>query len=300
MRFLLQGKKLSTSTIKANQSLPLAASAKSPILYSQKCSPRCGCVLRFEASLDTKGHIQAATYHAKRILVSSNITDDPNSPRTLKPILTLSKDPKPLMTECTCSSLHRLAKQVVAQLPHQRDVRNQLEFTGVRSSLALSHSILSRFDLPTDTTRCYDLVEEVLTSMMKQCPPTTERRCQFSSFTSLLRYQHEIIMEQADEEEFVERFGRALRRVRKPRMYGKDANPSFTIPSRISSASSSSALSMFDLMQQGSSDTFNYEDDAIPLQSSVPSFSFRSKEYLTDWEMHIDELYQQERKEESG
>jgi hypothetical protein len=306
MRFLLHGKKLSTSRIKANQPLPPGLSRKSPILYGQKCSPRCGCVLRFEASLDTEGHIQAATYHAKQIIVCTSMTDDPNRSRTVKPTLTLSKEPRPLLTECTCSSLHHLAKQVVAQLPHQRNVRNQLEFTGFRSSLAFSHAILSRFDLPTETTRCYDLVEEVLTSMIKQCPLPTERRSQFSCFTSLLRHQHEVIMGQADKEELVEQFGRALRRVRKPRMYGKDTNPSFTIPPTISSSSSSSptssasALSLMDLIQQGAIDNYNFDDDSIPLECSASSFSSRSKELLTDWEMHIDELYQQEREEESG
>jgi hypothetical protein len=44
------------------------------------------------------------------------------------------------------------------------------------------------------------------------------------------------MLEQAEEEEFVERFGRALRRVRKPRnVYGKDAIMDLPSPIHVSS-----------------------------------------------------------------
>ena len=348
MRFLLQGRKLPVTGIRANVPLPVTSRPEAVKAFGQQCSSQCGCILRFEASLDNKGQVVAATYHAKQLICMSvptkNNQQQPQSnirtPHSLRPVLTMSRDPKPLFTECTCPSMHRLAKQVVAHLPVQRNLRNQVEFSGVRSSLAFSHAVLERFRLPTHKTRCLDLVEDALNAMIKQCLPipsyaqttsasgatanstttttTTTTTGRFPDFTSWLNHQHELVLEQAEEEEFVERFGRALRRVRKPRnvimsSYGQDVNPSFTAASSLSPLS---ALTLLDMMQQQEqqpyerdhhfqytaaaaavADLDDYNDDFQPI-SSLPSMTQKRK--LLDWESYVDGLHHRKENEATG
>jgi hypothetical protein len=348
MRFLLQGSKLPTKGIRAN--VPLPPTRDTVKAFGQQCSPQCGCILRFEASLDNNGKVLAATYHAKQIICNTVPTENNNQQhhQQLQPAFTMSRNPKPLFTECTCPCMHKLAKQVVAHLPVQRNLRNQVEFTGVRSSLAFSHAVLTRFQLPTRKTRCLNLVEDALNAMIKQClPPSTAYNYsglstannnnttaaataagRFPDFTSMLNHQHELVLEQAEEEEFVERFGRALRRVRKPRnaMYGQDANPSFTAASSLSPLS---ALTLLDnsMMTQHhhhhhhhhhpdeeeeqqqqalgdsnrylyagtSADLDDYHDDFEPL-SSLPT----QQQKLLDWEAYVDGLHHREKNEATG
>jgi hypothetical protein len=264
MRFLLQGRKLPIKNIRANA--PLSGGQKT---FGQQCSPHCGCVLRFEATLDSSGDIQAATYHAKQVVCTQSKT------RQLQPTLTVSREKKPLLVDCTCPSLHKLAKQVVAHLPQQQSVRNQVEFTGVRSSLAFSHAVLTKHKLnPMESTHCLDLVEDALTAMIRQRVPAP-RRSQHANFGQLLYHQHQIVLEQAEEEEFVERFGRALRRVRKPRnVYGKDHSEGMAMPRSLS------VLAMLDLVEQ------QEEEDASPRMVNKNTTTT-----MMDWEMYVDELH---------
>lgn len=359
MRFLLQGRKLPVKGIRANLPLPKASKSEAVKAFGQQCSPQCGCILRFEASLDNNDQVIAATYHAKQIICNSVPTSQNEQQQqqqqqksnaqtqySLQPALTMSRNPKPLLMDCTCPSLHRLAKQVVAQLPVQRNLRNQVEFTGVRSSLAFSHAVLRRFQLPTHKTRCLDLVEDALNAMIKQSLPlpipkdnhqqhhqrqhanqNTKTANAMSSttltgsgryppdFTTLLNRQHQLVMEQAEEEEFVERFGRALLRVRKPRNVmmnhssaGSSSSSSFGLPSSLS------ALTLLDMMQQqeqedeteqnhyhfhhsASVDYDHYDDEYQPL-SSLPSLTNKRK--LLDWETYVDGLLYRDENEATG
>lgn len=288
MRFLLQGRKLPVQAIRANTPLPTATGTTNIKAFGQQCSPHCGCVLRFEASVDDNGKIQAATYYAKQVLRSK----DPSNPSLLQPTYTYSREPKLLFTECTCPSLNQLAKQVVAQLPLQRStsILNQVEFSQVRSSLAFAHAVLTKFNLPPQKTHCLDLVEDALTAMIKQClPAPLSRRSNFPHFTAWLHHQHERMLEQAEEEEFVERFGRALRRVRKPRnVYGKDTNHAFAIPR------SMSALTMLDLVHQQEQDEYH---DAFTKQI-IPSST--RKENMMDWESYVDQMQYDHSSQASG
>jgi hypothetical protein len=356
MRFLLQGRKLPVKGIQANVPLPKASKSDAAKAFGQQCSPQCGCILRFEASLDNNAQVIAATYHAKQVMCNSVPTTQNNQQEqkqlhqqksnvqthySLQPALTMSRNPKPLLMDCTCPSLHRLAKQVVAHLPVQRNLRNQVEFTGVRSSLAFSHAVLRRFQLPTHKTRCLDLVEDALNALIKQCLPmpipnskldhhshansNTKSTTASSSttptwsgrhpsdFTTLLNRQHQLVLEQAEEEEFVERFGRALLRVRKPRNVMMNHSPAAgSSLSSLELRSSLSALTLLDMMQQqddeeeqnlyhfqhsASADLDDYNDEYQPL---VPLPSLTNKRKLLDWETYVDGLHYRDENEATG
>ena len=98
--------------------------------WGQHCSPDCGCVLRFELqlsnyrvspALSTTETVAAATYHAKRVMVTkakhlsdnddnrtSSSSSSPSS-TNLKPLLTSelsSHSQRPILTSCTCTTLH--------------------------------------------------------------------------------------------------------------------------------------------------------------------------------------------------
>ena len=156
MRFLLKRvvgvatakKRLETSSTKA------AAQSQS---WGQQCGISCGCVLRIETQLSESSTsvsptIVSATYHAKRVLATSNNND--NGGIYLKPLTTQHKsnDSQPILSSCTtCPTLHQLATQTVEYLPGKTldQVRNHIE-NGIatRSSLALRHTILKENILP--------------------------------------------------------------------------------------------------------------------------------------------------------
>mmetsp|Transcript_11942 Transcript_11942/g.24056 ORF Transcript_11942/g.24056 Transcript_11942/m.24056 type:complete len:420 (-) Transcript_11942:104-1363(-) len=143
--------------------------------WGQHCSPDCGCVLRFELqlsndrvspALSTTETVAAATYHAKRVMVTKakhssdndeNRTSSSSSPSStnLKPLLTSelsSKSQRPILTSCTCTTLHELAQQVVNHLPGRtlQQLRNDTELgvVGARSSMAFRHTVLRENVLP--------------------------------------------------------------------------------------------------------------------------------------------------------
>jgi NifU-like protein involved in Fe-S cluster formation len=84
---------------------------------------------------------------------------------------------RPLITTCSCSTLQQLANQVTQHLPHHTldQIRNELEFTMPRSSLAVSHTILRQQQLPVNHTHCWDVLEEALTAMIKGYLPRPRR-----------------------------------------------------------------------------------------------------------------------------
>ena len=138
--------------------------------WGQHCSPDCGCVLRFELQLSneqvspalaTTETVSAASYHAKRVMVTKasghSFENDENrtSSSTLKPLLTSepsSTSQRPILTSCTCTTLHELAQQVVDHLPGRtlQQLRNDTELgvVGARSSTAFRHTVLRENVLP--------------------------------------------------------------------------------------------------------------------------------------------------------
>ena len=120
---------------------------------SKQCSPNCGCVLRFEVGLspptpfNTSPTVVHATYHAKRVMTTSK-----NGER--KPLMTThaSLSSQPILTTCTCPTLHQLASQVVEHLPGKslQTLKNEtgLGVVGIRSSIPFRHSVLKDYVLP--------------------------------------------------------------------------------------------------------------------------------------------------------
>ena len=133
--------------------------------WGQQCSPSCGCVVRFEATLDpgTNRYV-SASYHAKSVVV----TRKGQKNGTLEPALTLRNN-RPMFRSCTCKSLHKLARRVTEHLPNQNalSLGSNMEFSGVRSSPAFRHTVLERQGLSNSDTHCFDVVEEALTAMVK-------------------------------------------------------------------------------------------------------------------------------------
>jgi len=160
---------------------------KETALWGQQCSPNCGCALRFETEIDivNQNRITSASYHAKTIITTSKSR---NGSTTLQPLLTQNSG-RPIIKECSCNTLHVLAKSITEKLPRLTlsQAQNQLEFSGVRSSRAFRHSVLKDYKLLSkkgqNTTteastierrkheragQCFDLVEEALVACLKQ------------------------------------------------------------------------------------------------------------------------------------
>eukprot|EP00543_Licmophora_paradoxa_P003937 CAMPEP_0202444948 /NCGR_PEP_ID=MMETSP1360-20130828/3855_1 /ASSEMBLY_ACC=CAM_ASM_000848 /TAXON_ID=515479 /ORGANISM="Licmophora paradoxa, Strain CCMP2313" /LENGTH=209 /DNA_ID=CAMNT_0049061053 /DNA_START=306 /DNA_END=935 /DNA_ORIENTATION=+ len=200
----------------------------------------------------------------------------------LAPQMTLSKrNPQPLVKECSCSSLKKMASQTTSFLKGKRvsSIQNQIEFTGPRSSLAFRHASLSNLNLPRNDGHCFDLVEDALTAMLKGHMPH-KRRDQPSFEKQLeMHYKPKVEEEEEFDEDFVDRYGRAIRRIRRAR-FGSNGSFGFSTPRSIS------ALRMFDL---------NLDEEEYDL-SLVKREEEQSTPKSMDWETYVDELYQEEDK----
>lgn len=138
--------------------------------WGQQCSPNCGCVVRFEATLNPEtNQFTSASYHAKSVVVSQSKGDEETGEGSkLEPAMTLRTN-RPMFKECSCQSLHALASKVTDYLPNRNAlaVSSGMEFAGVRSSPAFRHTALEKQGLSTTDTHCFDVVEEALTAMIK-------------------------------------------------------------------------------------------------------------------------------------
>jgi hypothetical protein len=183
MRFLLnlvrrsgrsQGKDGSTRQLDKKTLMSRKMSANDTMSvksWGQQCSPNCGCVVRFEATIDpTTQTIRDSSYHAKAV-----ITIYQNG--RLEPVYT-TRTQKPMFGECKCETLHSLAKKTTSFLPNKRidQLRNMMEFTFTRSSPALQHAVLVDNGLPRTDTHCFDVLEEALTAMIKGKMPKPRQR----------------------------------------------------------------------------------------------------------------------------
>ncbi len=140
MRFLINASSANVAS-KATRASKVASDPNIPNTaartWGQHCSPNCGCVLRFETSLDPNNNNQilSASYDAKTIMTKVTPTEDGTS-TFLKPVRT--EKGRPLLKECTCPTVHKLAHAMTEILPGHTlsQAQNQVEFMGVRSSPA--------------------------------------------------------------------------------------------------------------------------------------------------------------------
>ena len=189
--------------------------------WAQQCGSNCGCVLRFEAQLlecpsSTSPTIVQATYHAKRVMATASTSGRGNDGIHLKPLT--NQRSQPMLTSCTCPTLHHMAKQSVEHLNGKTlaQIRNEMNMgvVGTRSSVAHRHTVLRESVLPTiegtrptnfriakkestkqstnwyDTTQqhfhCYDLVEGSLLSMIHERMPNPRNDCNAESYSPTL------------------------------------------------------------------------------------------------------------------
>jgi hypothetical protein len=140
--------------------------------WGQQCSRACGCVLRFEASVDvdTKRIVHAA-YVAKSVVT----TIDTETGR-LEPVYT-TRTHRPMLQICTCPSLHTLARHVTSYLPDKRvdQIQNMNQFTLPRSSAAFRHAVLAEHNLPRSNTHCFDVLEEAFCGVIEGTIPARRR-----------------------------------------------------------------------------------------------------------------------------
>jgi hypothetical protein len=148
--------------------------------WGQQCSPSCGCVVRFEATLDPVSKtFTSASYHAKSVLVTVTANNQEQT-RSLQPARTIRNN-RPMFLPCSCNSLHQLASRVTDYLPNKNALTfgNSMEFAGFRSSPAFRHTVLEKQGLPTTDTHCFDVVEEALTAMVKGHMPKPRKQVPF-------------------------------------------------------------------------------------------------------------------------
>jgi len=206
--------------------------------WGQQCSPNCGCILRFEANLSdppsklsTSPVVVSASFQTKRVvgtraafIANSNrsVTDygtpkGNNAPHVarFKPLLTSENTSnnvasRPILTPCTCPTLHHLAQRVVDIIPGKSidQLRNEIDAAagvrgGGRTSIPFRYTVLKETvpnlrdsgrkftrsgnrkvspvekqsvidhinELEIQHGHCYDLVEESFLSMINERMP---------------------------------------------------------------------------------------------------------------------------------
>lgn len=186
--------------------------------WGQQCSPNCGCAIRFEVNMSPDhGHqIMDATYHAVQVVSSLSLKESPKSDlqsrneigkRIRQPITTnRTAASRPILKTCTCTTLHKLASEIVSRLPTLTlaQAQNQLEFSGVRSPNSFRYTVLRDIlsSIPSHTkdvknpkwiqryTPCYDLVEEAIIACLKGYMPKPRRTMDYSMYTGISRGTH--------------------------------------------------------------------------------------------------------------
>jgi NifU-like protein involved in Fe-S cluster formation len=141
--------------------------------WGQQCSPDCGCVVRFETTVDP---VTQTIVDAKYVAKSVVTTIDKNNGGMLSPVLT-TRTNKPMFQECSCQTVHTLSQQVTSYLPNKRmdQIRGMNDFTFTRSSPAFRHAVLAEHNLPRNDIHCFDVVEEAFTGMINKTIPGRRR-----------------------------------------------------------------------------------------------------------------------------
>jgi len=149
------------------------------VQWGQQCSPSCGCVVRFQAVVNpgTKKY-EDINYVARQVVT--------HSPSGQGASLLTAKG-RPMLKECTCGSLHQLAAQATSHIQGKTtsQVKNMLEFHSTRSSLAFRKTVLTAQGLPPSDTRCFDVMEEALTAMVKGYMPSSRRQEMYAVSNSI-------------------------------------------------------------------------------------------------------------------
>jgi hypothetical protein len=189
--------------------------------WAQQCGSDCGCILRFEAQLfecpsSSSPTIVRANYHAKRVMATAG--KEKNFIR-MKPLT--NQRSQPILTSCTCPTLHHIAKKAVEHLNGKTlaQIRNEMNLgvVGSRSSVAHRHTVLRECVLPiivggdskkfgnmkkestkqnvnshaeTNYTQqhfhCYDLVEGSLLAMIHERIPSPRKDNYAESYSPTL------------------------------------------------------------------------------------------------------------------
>ena len=164
-------------------------------IFGQQCSPRCGCVVRFEATFGSESNkkIASMTYDAKTIVTTNRVSSQDGSV-SLRPVYTTSQH-KPMMKDCKCQTIHKLASTIVETLPKMtlEQAQNQVEFRGVRSSPSFRYSVLKNHNLLQKSNvntkkncfekqiinvkggHCFDLVEDAVVACLNGYMPQPRR-----------------------------------------------------------------------------------------------------------------------------
>lgn len=154
-------------------------------IWAQKCSPNCGCVVRFECATSGNNTVISSRYHAKSVLFHHTYNHDNNGNVTkeMKPLLTNHPhNPKPMFTPCNCKTLHKLSSSIAQSLPGKTMSQLRNETCGIRTD-AFKYLVLRNMDLyparqvkgehepniesNERVNKCYDLVEEAYLSMVR-------------------------------------------------------------------------------------------------------------------------------------
>ena len=157
--------------------------------------------------------IKSAEYHSKALVLSTEPSGT-TSRRELAQdgtwhnvvdthyrfIPALTSKGRPMITECKCKPLKRLANAVCEQLPNKSmaELRNSLEFASTRSSPAFRQHLLNVFgysnslhNKQANAGRCFDLVEEVFVGLIKGYMPATREEHQHDHDHPYYKYNQE-------------------------------------------------------------------------------------------------------------
>lgn len=249
--------------------------------WGQQCSPDCGCVIRFETTVDpTTQRIVEATYHAKVVLT----TIDKANGGQLTPVYT-TRTHQPMFQECKCDTVHALSKQVTSYLPNKRldQIQGMTDFTFTRSSPAFRHAVLAENDLPRHHTHCYDVLEEAFTGMVNNTIPG--RRKIKANYQTMLKaeYTEQPVVVQAVYQDGG-RNGSTINKYVEEYIHPRSAIGSLGADKNrlsMSSPRTMTTLRMFDINAE-------YWDDEEHGRESVK----QSRRDRFDWVSYVDEQYE--------
>ena len=235
--------------------------------WGQQCSHNCGCVVRFEATVNpSTQEIVNATYHAKSI-VATKTADG-----RLEPVRT-NRTNKPMMKECKCKTIHTLAKEITTFVSNKNldSVRNMSEFASTRSSPAFRHAVLVGNQLPRTDIHCFDVLEEAFTAMIKGFLPSQRRTMR--SYDKVLAHEFSWKAQAEEQENDVSSLQR--------RHTGMDqTHLSMSVPRSVST------LSMFDINAE-----YWEQEEHQKMEQEAKQRKTRS----LDWLSFVDEQYRNEK-----
>ena len=245
-------------------------------LFGQQCSPYCGCVVRFETTVDPKNQKIVSSHYVAKSVVATRDSET----GMLKPTLT-TKAHKPMLKKCTCSNLHALAEKVANYLPNQslERVRNMTEFSQPRASSAFRHAVLAENGLSTTDTQCFDVIEEAFTAMLKghMPQPRKARDGYHSHLVKAFQREHRLSGNIHDEDAVY-------------RGQSRSSTPSDTSRLSLASPRPMSTLTMFDI----NAESWDYEQQYYQQQQQQQHPPLSTKPRVDSWLSFVDEQLKSE------